>query len=128
VVVVYKIWWAEFGTVSDFATLLRHKTAKCLPTPGVEKDLELTLGFSEFDVHGSVQIGNIRVQFKVQLDVIFMYSLFFFIFSSACFGCYLHSSSGTQLHRTAIGVCVSVKGRGHNTSSIKRCGDIFCKI
>jgi hypothetical protein len=33
VVVVYKIWWAKFGTLSDFATLLRHNTTKRLPTP-----------------------------------------------------------------------------------------------
>jgi hypothetical protein len=56
------------------------------------------------DVYGSVHIGNIYVQFKVQLDVRIMYSLFFFILSSTCFGCYLHPSSGAQLQRTAIGV------------------------
>jgi hypothetical protein len=27
-------------------------------------------------VHGSVHLGNIFIQFKVQLDVLFMYSLF----------------------------------------------------
>jgi hypothetical protein len=30
-----------------------------------------------FDVHGSVHLGNIYVQFKVQLDVFFMYSIFY---------------------------------------------------
>jgi hypothetical protein len=29
-----------------------------------------------FDVHGSVHLGKIYVQLKVQLDVLFMYSLF----------------------------------------------------
>jgi hypothetical protein len=38
VVVVYKIWWALVGTVSDFATLLRHSTAKRLLTPGLHVD------------------------------------------------------------------------------------------
>jgi hypothetical protein len=32
---------------------------------------------AEFDVHGSVHLGNIYVKFKDQLDVLFMYSLFF---------------------------------------------------
>jgi hypothetical protein len=35
-----------------------------------------------------------------------MHSLFFFILSSTCFGCYLHPSSGAQIQRTAIGVCM----------------------
>jgi hypothetical protein len=35
-VVVYKIWWAEFGTLSDFETLLRHNTTKRLPTPDID--------------------------------------------------------------------------------------------
>jgi hypothetical protein len=30
----------------------------------------------QFDVHGSVHLGNVYVQLKVQLDVLFMYSLF----------------------------------------------------
>jgi hypothetical protein len=34
VVVVYKIWWAYVGTVSDFATLLRHNTTTTT-TPAV---------------------------------------------------------------------------------------------
>jgi hypothetical protein len=46
------------------------------------------------------------VQFKVQLDVLFMYFLFFSILSFTCFGCYLHPSLGAQLRRTAIGVCM----------------------
>jgi hypothetical protein len=50
-----------------------------------------------FYVHGSVHLGKIYVQLKFQLDVLFMYSLFFFILSSTCFGCYLHPSSGAQL-------------------------------
>jgi hypothetical protein len=44
------------------------------------------------------------VQFKVQLDVHFMY-FSFFILSCMCFGCYMHPSSGAQLQHTAIGVC-----------------------
>jgi hypothetical protein len=56
------------------------------------------------DVHGSVHLGIIYVQFKVQLDVLILYSLFFFILSSTYFGCYLHPPSGAQLQRTAIGV------------------------
>jgi hypothetical protein len=36
----------------------------------------------------------------------FMYSLFCFILSSTCFWCYLHPSSGAQLQRSALGVCV----------------------
>jgi hypothetical protein len=59
-----------------------------------------------FDVHGSVHLGNVYVKFKVQLNVLFMYCLFFFILSSTCFGCYLHPSSGAQLQHTATGVCV----------------------
>jgi hypothetical protein len=53
-----------------------------------------------------------------------MYTVFFisFVFSSTCFGCYLHPSSGAQLPRTAIG-CVSVENRGF---SIKWCGCLFC--
>jgi UPF0716 family protein affecting phage T7 exclusion len=43
------------------------------------------------------------VQLKVQLDVLFY---IFFILSSACFGCYLHPSSGTQLQHTVRGVCM----------------------
>jgi hypothetical protein len=44
------------------------------------------------------------VLFKVQLDVlVFFISL---IVSSTYFGCYLHPSSGAQLQRTAIGVCM----------------------
>jgi hypothetical protein len=34
----------------------------------------------------------------------FTYSLFSFILSSTCFGCYLHPSSAAQLQCTAIGV------------------------
>lgn len=30
-----KIWWAYFGTLSNFATLFRHDTTKRLPTPGL---------------------------------------------------------------------------------------------
>jgi hypothetical protein len=60
-----------------------------------------------FDVHGSVHLGNI-VQFKVQLDVLFYV---FFILSCTCFGCYMHPSSGVQLQRTAIGVCISGRQR-----------------
>jgi hypothetical protein len=36
VVVVYKIWWAYVGKLSDFATLLRHNTTERLPTPGLD--------------------------------------------------------------------------------------------
>jgi hypothetical protein len=32
---VYKIWWAEVGTLSDFATLVRHSTTESLPNPGL---------------------------------------------------------------------------------------------
>jgi hypothetical protein len=52
---------------------------------------------------------------------LFMYSFFFFILTSTCFGCYLYPSSGAQLQRAAIGV--SVEGRGYN--SIKRCGVMY---
>ena len=31
-----KTWWAYVGTLSDFATLLRHDTTKRLPTPVLE--------------------------------------------------------------------------------------------
>jgi hypothetical protein len=64
---------------------------------------------SEFDIHGSVHLGNICVLFKVQLDV--LVSFISLIVSSKCFGCYLHPSSGAQLQRTAIGVCVCGKQR-----------------
>jgi hypothetical protein len=53
----------------------------------------------------------VYVQLKVQLDVLFMYSLFFFILSSTCFVCYLHLSSGAQLQRTVIGVCICGRQR-----------------
>jgi hypothetical protein len=58
---------------------------------------------------------------QVQLDVHCI--LYFFIdnFSSTCFGCYLHPSSGAQWQRTAIGF-VSVENRGF---SIKWCGGLF---
>jgi hypothetical protein len=46
------------------------------------------------------------VQFKIQQMYFFMHSLLFFILSSTCIGCYLHPSSGAQLQRTAIGVCM----------------------
>jgi hypothetical protein len=36
-VVVYKMWWAYVGKLSDFATLLRHNTAKRLPTRGLQR-------------------------------------------------------------------------------------------
>jgi hypothetical protein len=36
VVVIYKIWWAYVGTLSDFATLLPHNTTERLPTPGLD--------------------------------------------------------------------------------------------
>jgi hypothetical protein len=53
-----------------------------------------------------------------------MYTVSFisFVVSSACFGCYLHPSSGAQLPRAAIGF-VSVENRGF---SIKWCGCLFC--
>jgi hypothetical protein len=35
-VVVYKIWWASVGMLSDFATLLRHNTTKRLPNPALK--------------------------------------------------------------------------------------------
>jgi hypothetical protein len=41
----------------------------------------------------------------------FIYSLFFFILSSTCFGCYLYPSSGAQLQRTAIGVRICGRQR-----------------
>jgi hypothetical protein len=34
-VVVYKIWWAWVGKLSDFAKSLRHNTTKRLPTHDV---------------------------------------------------------------------------------------------
>jgi hypothetical protein len=50
----------------------------------------------EFDVHGSVHHGNVYVQLKVQLDVhVFICIIYSYpFFSSTCFGCYLHPSSG----------------------------------
>jgi hypothetical protein len=39
---------------------------------------------NEFYVHDSVHLGNIYVQFKVQLDVLFYVYLFFFVVSSTC--------------------------------------------
>jgi hypothetical protein len=57
-----------------------------------------------FDVHGSVHLGYIYVPLEVQLDLLFVYCLLFFILNSTRFGCYLHPSSGAQLQRTAIGV------------------------
>jgi hypothetical protein len=75
-----------------------------LPTRRVQ--VSVTLFKVCFCVHGSVHLGNIYVQFKVQLDELFYVFLFFFILSSTCFGCYFHSSSGAQLQRTAIGVCM----------------------
>jgi hypothetical protein len=34
---------------------------------------------TQFDVHGSVHLGNVYVKLKVQLDVLFMYSVFLFL-------------------------------------------------
>jgi hypothetical protein len=36
------------------------------------------------------------------------YIIYFFLdnVNSTCFGCYLHPSSGAQLQRTAIGICM----------------------
>jgi hypothetical protein len=49
---------------------------------------------------------NMYVQLKVQKDVLFYVTFILLCFSSTRFGCYLHPSSGTQLQRTSIGVCV----------------------
>jgi hypothetical protein len=35
--VVYKIWWTYVGTLSDFATLLRHSTTERLQTPVLDR-------------------------------------------------------------------------------------------
>jgi hypothetical protein len=43
---------------------------------------------------------------RSNLMYFFMYSSFFFILSSTCFGCFLHPSSGAQMQRTALGVCM----------------------
>jgi hypothetical protein len=52
-----------------------------------------------------------------QLDVHYIIC-FFLDVSFTCFGCYLHSSSGAQLQRTAIGfVCYSIgAGTGFGTA------------
>jgi hypothetical protein len=48
---------------------------------------------------------------------IFYLFLFSFIFSCTCFGCYLYPSSGAQVQRTAIDVCmVLVQPIGGGTS------------
>jgi hypothetical protein len=58
--------------------------------------LGVYLFWGEFDVYGSVHLGNLYVQLEVQLDV-FVYVFFIALyFCSKCFGCYLHQSSGTQ--------------------------------
>jgi hypothetical protein len=76
--------------------------------PGFEPKLGIC---EESDVYGSVHLGNMYVQLKVQLDVSFCVFFIFFILSSTCFGCYLHPSSGTQLQRTDIGVCICGRQR-----------------
>jgi hypothetical protein len=68
------------------------------------------LNISEFDVHGSVLLGNEYVQLKVQLDVhVFICILYFSLFLA------LHVSGAIctdpqehKLQRTAICVCVIV--------------------
>jgi hypothetical protein len=65
------------------------------------------MGHTEFDVHGSVHLGNVYVQLKVQLDVhVFICILYSTLFSA------LHVSGAICTHpqehkqqRTAIGVC-----------------------
>jgi hypothetical protein len=59
----------------------------------------------EFDVCGSVHLGNMYVLFKSNY-MYYIISFFLVNASSTCFGCYLHPSSGAQLQRTAIGVCM----------------------
>jgi hypothetical protein len=49
-VVVYKIWWALVGTLSDFATLLRHSTTKRLLTPGLQEGTESMQGRKSWTV------------------------------------------------------------------------------
>jgi hypothetical protein len=58
--------------------------------------LGVYLFWGEFDAHGSVHLGNLYVQFEVQLDVLIY---MFFIppyLCSKCFGCYFHPASGAQ--------------------------------
>jgi hypothetical protein len=47
VVVAYKIWWAKVGTLSNFATLLRHGTANRLPTPGLKSHKRTSANVTE---------------------------------------------------------------------------------
>jgi hypothetical protein len=51
----------------------------------------------------SCNIQNIYAFIQFQLDALYALFLSWKIFSSKCFGCYLHPSSGAQLHCTAIG-------------------------
>jgi hypothetical protein len=70
--------------------------------------------FFEFDIPGSLHLGNVYVRLRFQLVAHYIYSLFSYILFT-CFGFYLHPSSGAQTavysHRYAYAaVCVPEDG------------------
>jgi hypothetical protein len=72
-------------------------------TVGIEEKVDIS------QLEKGEWIVDIRhnVQFKVQLDVPFMCIVYStFSLSSTCFRYYLHPSSGAELQRTAIGMCM----------------------
>jgi hypothetical protein len=74
-----------------------------LPFLHVNKDVNL----AEFDVHGSVRIGNVYVQLKVQLDVhVFICVLYSSLFLALhVSGVICTHPQEHKLQLTAIGVC-----------------------
>jgi hypothetical protein len=93
---------------SHHGTVLKKSTASIFQTHLNYKYRYVSVGrtrqhklcvMSEFDVHGSAHIGNVRVyvRLRAQLDVHgFICILYSSIFCFTCFGCYLHPSSGAQ--------------------------------
>jgi hypothetical protein len=74
------------------------RTLPCVCGTAVIDKCAEQIVYCEFDVHVSVHLGNVYVRLTVQLDVhVFICILYSSIlFSSTCFGCYLHPSSEAQ--------------------------------
>jgi hypothetical protein len=88
VVGVYKMWWGWVGTLSDFATLLGHSTAKRLPTPDLAH-LVVHVNFSRVSRYGDQQ-GN-----RKSSDIMAYIS---YICIHHCPWCITNQYSGTSVH------------------------------
>jgi hypothetical protein len=69
----------------------------CMPT--------LAENWDEFDVHGSVHLGNVYVRLRVQLDTQYMYSLFLYILAVHVSCAICTHPQEHRLQSTAIGMC-----------------------